>query len=948
MTPQAGQTGTSTINLTTADDTGLTATTNLTVTVVYAPEVTFPDPNLEAAVRNSLNRPTGPITTYDLLSLTSLNTGWPGTNAPITNLAGLEWATNLTALYLSGNAITSLSPLRALPQLQTLDIGYNTLRDPSVLQGLTNLTTLTLNGNTVTDLSPLAGLPNLTSLSVSSCSLSNLTGIGALAHLQSITLGYNGLCDPSPLAILTNLTYVELEGNPLAGTAGLAGLSQVVNLDLASCSLSDLGGLRGLTNLQTLTLFDNLIRDLSPLAGLTNLTFLALDSNPLTSLAALGGLSRLATLTLADCHLASLASLPGLTALQFLYLPNNRIRDLAPLAGLTNLTTLYLTGNSPTNLAPLGALPALNTLDLSSCSLSNVSSLAPLTHLQSLSLAYDRITDISALSGLTNLYSLYLTANRLTNIDVLQTLTGLKGVELTRNLLDLSTGSAAMTVITNLQTTSYWVSYDPQNQPPVFYNLRTNWVIRPNAPADLQFALVDDVTSADKVAVTVACSSAGPLSNSAVTFVRTSFVLSSGLGTLLPGPPITVLPPIVIQPPVIVAPPIILPPLPPPPIITSPPIIISPPIPILPALPVTGLAASKSSLRPPFQFPPYPYGYGGGESFWDLTLTPAPNQTGTMTLTLTATDDTGLTTNATILVTVAPPQGLDGALLDTTNLLWQTGGNAPWFGQTNVSHSGSSAAQAGPVGVNEETWLETTVTGPGILTFWWKLGTAIYAGGAYGTYGYGSYVSFTTSRGGGLYLQGNNDWQKATVSIPAGECVLDWSQVGFWTASPSDGCWVDQVGFVPTMPDFWVEAGFSPGAGGSWAMVHGEPGGLYEFQVSTNLANWSPLSTVVVDPAQDGFTAWAADPAAPGGPRFYRARQSPASTMWFGPVTLDTGGSPVLQLYCQPGTVCEILASTNLLTWSALATVTNTTGTALFTDTQKDLAKRFYKARQLP
>lgn len=70
--------------------------------------------------------------------------------------------------------------------------------------------------------------------------------------------------------------------------------------------------------------------------------------------------------------------------------------------------------------------------------------------------------------------------------------------------------------------------------------------------------------------------------------------------------------------------------------------------------------------------------------------------------------------------------------------------------------------------------------------------------------------------------------------------------------------------------------------------------------------------------------------------------------IWFAPVTFDTGGSPVLQLYCQPGTACEIQASTDLLTWSALATVTNTTGTVTFTDSQKGLAERFYRARQLP
>ena len=463
---------------------------------------------------------------------------------------------------------------------------------------------------------------------------------------------------------------------------------------------------------------------------------------------------------------------------------------------------------------------------------------------------------------------------------------------MTRNLLDLSVGSPTMTTITNLQNQGAWVNYNPQNQPPSFYSLRTNWVIRPSTAADLQFSVVDDVTLADKVAVTVVCTSDGPLSNSAVALVRTSFYISS-----YPTSPI-ILPPIGIQPPV-----------------TGP-------------RPLDAIPGMPGPIVP----------YGGGVSYWDLSVTPTLNQTGTMTLTLTATDDTGLSTNATMLVTVAPPQGLDGAWLGATNLVWQTGGNAPWFGQTNVSHNGSAAAQSGPVGVNEESWLETTVTGPGILTFWWGVGSASY----------GSTVSFTTSRGGGLYLQGDQGWRMERVSLPAGECVLDWSYREWWGASPSNACWLDQVSFVPANPNFWVELAAGPGPAGAGIMIHGEPGGLYELQASTNLAQWSLLDRVVLDLGSGAFAVWMTDSAASGSPRFYRARQLPADTMWFGPLTFDASGAVVLRVFSQPGSPCEILASTNLQDWSALTTLTNNTGTLIFTNAQPGPYRQFYKARQVP
>jgi internalin A len=885
LTPSVGQTGATTLTFIAKDDTGLIATNSLSVTIFYSPAVTIPDVNLEAAVRSTLNQPAGPLTAYDMQSLTWLNGGM----ASITNLTGLEWATNLTWLDLYGNAITDLRPLNALPNLDSLDLSSNNLRDLSTLQGLTNISRLSLDGNPVGDLSVLAGLPNLESLSAASCGLRNLVGFGALVHLQSLSLGYNTLSDMTPLAGLTNLTYLDLQGNPLGGTSGLAALTRLTTLTATRCSLSNLNGLQSLTNLESLVMGYNGVRDLSPLAGSTNLSYLSLDSNPIYTVAALAGLPRLTTLTWQSCSLTNLDSVHGLTSLQSLYVGNNSIYDLTPLAGLTNLSALYLTGNSPGDLAPLGVLSKLSTLDLADCSLTNAAALAALTQLRSLSLAYDFITDLSPLLGLTNSYSLNLSGNRITNISTLQNLSGLRFADLTRNLLDLSAHSPTMTTITNLQHEGDWVNYIPQNEPPTFYNLRTNLVIRPNAAAYLQLSVIDDVTLPDKVSVTVTCSSAGPLSNSAVTLARNSYYI----------PPFP-------------SPPIILP---------------------IPPQPQPGPTTLDATLGPPFAIIPY----GGGASFWDLTVTPFLNQTGTMTLTLTATDDTGLSTRATILVTAATPGVLDGAFLGATNLVWQTGGNAPWFGQTNVSQNGTAAAQSGAVAENEESWLETMVTGPGILTFWWRMDAESW----------GSQVWFSTSRGGGLFLEGPSGWRRESVSIPAGECVLHWSYLNFGMGSPSNACWLDEVSFVATTPDFWVEP--STGAEGAPAGVtlHGEPGALYEVQVSTNLSDWTPLSRVVLDLANGGFTAWVNDPSTGGDRRFYRGRQLPPGTMWFAPLTFDLTGSPVLRLYSQARTACEILASTNLLTWSSLATVTNTTGTLSFTNAQAGVARQFYNARQV-
>src|SRR5436189_6487933 len=62
-----------------------------------------------------------------------------------------------------------------------------------------------------------------------------------------------------------------------------------------------------------------------------------------------------------------------------------------------------------------------------------------------------------------------------------------------------------------------------------------------------------------------------------------------------------------------------------------------------------------------------------------------------------------------------------GDAVDATNLVWTTGGNAVWFGQTIVTHDGVDAAQSGAIADGQYTSLQTTVTdGPKAVTFWWR------------------------------------------------------------------------------------------------------------------------------------------------------------------------------------------------------------------------------------
>ena len=80
---------------------------------IFAQNVNIPDPNLRAAIVEVLEKaPGAPITAADMATLTRLD----AETANITDLTGLETATNVDRLELRDNAISDLSPLQRFNQ----------------------------------------------------------------------------------------------------------------------------------------------------------------------------------------------------------------------------------------------------------------------------------------------------------------------------------------------------------------------------------------------------------------------------------------------------------------------------------------------------------------------------------------------------------------------------------------------------------------------------------------------------------------------------------------------------------------------------------------------------------------------------------------------------------------------------------------------------------------
>ena len=119
-----------TVGNTTAAVTTVTINGDCSITANFEEEVvTFPDPHLEAAIREAINKPTGDIYPSDLAGLTELGASW----AHIADLTGLECCKSLTRVGLYGNLISDISPLSSLIDLTYLHLGDNQISDISPL-----------------------------------------------------------------------------------------------------------------------------------------------------------------------------------------------------------------------------------------------------------------------------------------------------------------------------------------------------------------------------------------------------------------------------------------------------------------------------------------------------------------------------------------------------------------------------------------------------------------------------------------------------------------------------------------------------------------------------------------------------------------------------------------------------------------------------------------------
>jgi hypothetical protein len=135
------------------------------------------------------------------------------------------------------------------------------------------------------------------------------------------------------------------------------------------------------------------------------------------------------------------------------------------------------------------------------------------------------------------------------------------------------------------------------------------------------------------------------------------------------------------------------------------------------------------------------------------------------------------------------PSSFDTAL-GTTNMTWILGGDSLWFEQTQTVKEGPSALQSGPITNNLQSWITTTVTGPGSLSFWWRVSSE------------GGYDKLTCSIDDSPQksISGNKSgWMFERLTIGEGLHTIKWAYSKDESNNEGEDCgWLDELRWTPT------------------------------------------------------------------------------------------------------------------------------------------------------
>lgn len=345
---------------------------NFTVGGVIEP-VTFEDPVIEAAVRESLGVDAEhELYSDELWTITAFSV--PEGASTFNDLGKLTYVEKLTIENYKMDSLQFLDSLDFLEELNLVECRFE-----------------------ADQLSVIAGIPNLKSLTMADCGLSTLAGLEMAQNLEVLNLSENTIRNLEPLSSLIFLRSLDLSHNALTNLTALSSLTNLEKLDVSYNSLSSIAPIATCVSLAWLDVSYNSLNTLGAVDNLSVLTHLAASHNALTEISILGNCSALIELDIG----------------------NNAITDIGILGQLTGLELLDFAHNEVEKLPTWAEGSALRTIDGSYNKIKSVSALKNLMELSHVYMDYNEITDISPLSTCYKLVMVNVYGNEIKGVEKL-------------------------------------------------------------------------------------------------------------------------------------------------------------------------------------------------------------------------------------------------------------------------------------------------------------------------------------------------------------------------------------------------------------------------------------------------------------------------------------------------------------------------------------------------
>ena len=311
--------------------------------------VTIPDANFKATLNKALgiSNTSANLTKGQLAKITCLSINLGG-DAPVKDITGISYCTNITQLVISGDENVKLGKaitdkLVLIQDLRDLDLRHVKCDDYSFMGNWSSLLDLDLSYCDIKKLPNLSKCTKLEEVSIIACS--SLVDISALSQLKNIKVidlkHCSALSDISPLTGMSKLTSLNLEQVPITDAnkatymKTISSLTNMEELYMYFCNISDehTSMFNNFTKIKVLGLGNN---------DISNISFLTKYKNTLEKL------------SLWSCELDNddLSVILQLTNLTLLDISKNRISDFSFINKLPKLTNSYMRSVNWTESSP--------------------------------------------------------------------------------------------------------------------------------------------------------------------------------------------------------------------------------------------------------------------------------------------------------------------------------------------------------------------------------------------------------------------------------------------------------------------------------------------------------------------------------------------------------------------------------------------------------------------